>query len=179
MYVILVFLFLASLEVSLEQSDKQLREVYVIFSLTLRRSSENIQGWGVAVLVGVPHKDDSFMTKPINVLNERTLKGTFFGNYKPRTDLPKVVDLYMKKVGVFKVIVVSHLAIFVLNQLRRVPDLVSFASAATGSGEVHHSQSAVLRDQQGIRLHGQGPKHSLHHQLGRIDVPNIRRKKLS
>ncbi|OAY75829.1 alcohol dehydrogenase 1-like isoform X2 [Ananas comosus] len=54
-------------------------------------------GWGVAVLVGVPSKDDSFKTKPINFLNERTLKGTFFGNYKPRTDLPKVVDMYMKK----------------------------------------------------------------------------------
>ncbi|XP_057964734.1 alcohol dehydrogenase 2-like [Malania oleifera] len=54
-------------------------------------------GWGVAVLVGVPNKDVVFMTKPINVLNERTLKGTFFGNYKPRTDLPSVVDLYMNK----------------------------------------------------------------------------------
>lgn len=56
------------------------------------------QGWGVAVLVGVPSKDAMFMTKPINVLNERTLKGTFFGNYKPRTDLPSVVDMYMNKV---------------------------------------------------------------------------------
>ncbi|KAK1267166.1 Alcohol dehydrogenase 1 [Acorus gramineus] len=54
-------------------------------------------GWGVAVLVGVPHKDAVFMTKPINILNERTLKGTFFGNYKPRTDIPKVVEMYMKK----------------------------------------------------------------------------------
>ncbi|KAH9784974.1 Alcohol dehydrogenase class-P [Citrus sinensis] len=54
-------------------------------------------GWGVAVLVGVPSKDAVFMTKPINVLNERTLKGTFFGNYKPRTDLPSVVDMYMNK----------------------------------------------------------------------------------
>ncbi|KAG8641906.1 hypothetical protein MANES_12G043100v8 [Manihot esculenta] len=54
-------------------------------------------GWGVAVLVGVPNKEAVFMTKPINVLNERTLKGTFFGNYKPRTDLPSVVDMYMKK----------------------------------------------------------------------------------
>ncbi|XP_075650769.1 alcohol dehydrogenase-like isoform X2 [Castanea sativa] len=54
-------------------------------------------GWGVAVLVGVPNKDAVFMTKPINVLNERTLKGTFFGNYKPRTDLPSVVDMYMNK----------------------------------------------------------------------------------
>jgi alcohol dehydrogenase class-P len=57
-----------------------------------------MQGWGVAVLVGVPDKDAVFMTKPINVLNERTLKGTFFGNYKPRTDLPSVVDMYMNKV---------------------------------------------------------------------------------
>lgn len=48
--------------------------------------------------MGVPNKDAVFMTKPINLLNERTLKGTFFGNYKPRTDLPSVVDMYMNKV---------------------------------------------------------------------------------
>ncbi|KAL3845447.1 hypothetical protein ACJIZ3_002850 [Penstemon smallii] len=54
-------------------------------------------GWGVAVLVGVPNKDDAFKTHPINLLNERTLKGTFFGNYKPRSDIPSVVEKYMKK----------------------------------------------------------------------------------
>ncbi|KAJ0024404.1 hypothetical protein Pint_07996 [Pistacia integerrima] len=54
-------------------------------------------GWGVAVLVGVPNKDDEFKTHPMNLLNERTLKGTFFGNYKPRTDLPRVVEQYMNK----------------------------------------------------------------------------------
>ncbi|KAG8091000.1 hypothetical protein GUJ93_ZPchr0011g28528 [Zizania palustris] len=54
-------------------------------------------GWGVAVLVGVPQKDAEFKTHPMNFLNERTLKGTFFGNYKPRTDLPNVVEMYMKK----------------------------------------------------------------------------------
>ncbi|KAL8170167.1 hypothetical protein V2J09_021971 [Rumex salicifolius] len=54
-------------------------------------------GWGVAVLVGVPSKDAVFMTKPINVLNERTLRGTFFGNYKPKSDLPSVVEMYMNK----------------------------------------------------------------------------------
>lgn len=52
-------------------------------------------GWGVAVLVGVPNKDAEFKTHPVNFLNERTLKGTFFGNYKPRTDLPSVVEKYM------------------------------------------------------------------------------------
>ncbi|KAL9356369.1 hypothetical protein Peur_049622 [Populus x canadensis] len=54
-------------------------------------------GWGVAVLVGVPNKDDAFKTHPMNILNERTLKGTFFGNYKPRSDLPSVVEKYMNK----------------------------------------------------------------------------------
>ena len=59
------------------------------------------KGWGVAVLVGVPNKDDAFKTHPMNLLNERTLKGTFYGNYKPRTDLPNVVEKYMKGVSLF------------------------------------------------------------------------------
>lgn len=37
----------------------------------------------------------------MNLLNERTLKGTFFGNYKPRTDIPGVVEKYMNKVKLF------------------------------------------------------------------------------
>ncbi|KAE8803168.1 Alcohol dehydrogenase 2 [Hordeum vulgare] len=48
-------------------------------------------GWGVA------HKEAVFKTHPMNFLNERTLRGTFFGNYKPRTGLPGVVDMYMRK----------------------------------------------------------------------------------
>lgn len=67
----------------------------------------------MAVLVGVPNKDAVFMTKPINLLNERTLKGTFFGNYKPRTDLPSVVDMYMSKVTS----VSTAIPIFVFNTL--------------------------------------------------------------
>ncbi|CAL5333059.1 unnamed protein product [Camellia sinensis] len=57
----------------------------------------SILGWGVAVLVGVPSKDDAFKTHPMNLLNERTLKGTFYGNYKPRSDIPSVVEKYMNK----------------------------------------------------------------------------------
>ena len=51
-------------------------------------------GWGVAVLVGVPHKEAVF--HPMNFVNERTLKGTF-GNYKPHTDHREVVEMYMRK----------------------------------------------------------------------------------
>ena len=46
-------------------------------------------------------KDDAFKTHPMNFLNERTLKGTFYGNYKPRTDLPNVVEKYMKGVSFY------------------------------------------------------------------------------
>jgi len=49
--------------------------------------------------VGVPHKDAEFKTHPMNLLNERALKGTFFDNYKPHTDLCNVIELYMKKVN--------------------------------------------------------------------------------
>ncbi|CAN1801779.1 Alcohol dehydrogenase 1 [Linum perenne] len=54
-------------------------------------------GWGVAVLVGVPNKDDEFKTHPMNFLSERTLRGTFYGNFKPRTDIPHVVEKYLNK----------------------------------------------------------------------------------
>ncbi|KAI8003828.1 Alcohol dehydrogenase 3 [Camellia lanceoleosa] len=36
-------------------------------------------------------------THPLNFLNQRTLKGTFFGNYKSRSDIPSVVEKYMNK----------------------------------------------------------------------------------
>eukprot|EP00253_Pinus_taeda_P032802 PITA_32802 len=52
-------------------------------------------GWGVAVLAGVPRADAVFKTNPVNFLSEKTLKGTFFGNYKPRTDLPGLVEMYL------------------------------------------------------------------------------------
>ncbi|KAH9289018.1 hypothetical protein KI387_033135, partial [Taxus chinensis] len=54
-------------------------------------------GWGVTVLVGLPHSNAAFSTSPLNFLNERTLKGTFFGNYKPKADLPSLVEKYMNK----------------------------------------------------------------------------------
>ncbi|XP_022039661.1 alcohol dehydrogenase 1-like [Helianthus annuus] len=43
------------------------------------------------------NQDAVFKTSPMNLLNERTLKGTFFGNYKPRSDIPSVVEKYMNK----------------------------------------------------------------------------------
>ena len=49
----------------------------------------------------MPSKDDAFMTNPMNFLNERTVKGTIFGNYRPRTDIPARVEKYMNKVSLY------------------------------------------------------------------------------
>lgn len=48
----------------------------------------------------------------MNFLNERTLKGTFFGNYKPRTDLPSVVEKYMKKVKIKNFLILKYVFFF-------------------------------------------------------------------
>lgn len=40
-------------------------------------------GWGVAVLVSLPNKENVLKTNPMNFLQERTLRGTFFGNKSP------------------------------------------------------------------------------------------------
>jgi Zn-dependent alcohol dehydrogenase len=68
----------------------------------------------------VPKKDDEFKTHPMNFLNERTLKGAFYGNYKPRTDIPAIVEKYMNKVT-------SHffLALHSSNQLHEMKALIS------------------------------------------------------
>jgi len=51
-------------------------------------------GLGVAILVGVPYLYVVFATSPAHFINERTLKGTFFGNYKSHSDFPGLVELY-------------------------------------------------------------------------------------
>ena len=48
-------------------------------------------------LVGVPHKEVAFNTHLMNLLSGKTLKGAFFGNYKPHTNLLEVVKIYTRK----------------------------------------------------------------------------------
>ncbi|XP_015944095.2 alcohol dehydrogenase 1-like [Arachis duranensis] len=100
-----LFLALSSLPVIAEMTNRGVdRSVECTSSIQAMISTfeyvhdiiESELGWGVAILVGVPSKYDVFKTHPMNFLNERTLKGTFYGNYKSRTDLPNVVEKYMK-----------------------------------------------------------------------------------
>ena len=48
-------------------------------------------------LVGVPHKEVAFNIHLMNFPNGKNLKGAFFGNYKPHTNLPDVVKIYTRK----------------------------------------------------------------------------------
>lgn len=55
-------------------------------------------GWGVAVLTGLPPKNAVLKVNPAHfMMDSKSIKGTTFGNYKPRSDIPILVEKYMKK----------------------------------------------------------------------------------
>ncbi|KAH9603369.1 hypothetical protein KSS87_020978 [Heliosperma pusillum] len=55
-------------------------------------------GWGLTVTLGVPKVNPEVKAHYAQFLSGRTLKGTLYGGWKPKTDLPKLVDMYMNKV---------------------------------------------------------------------------------
>lgn len=56
-----------------------------------------IKGWGTSVIVGVAASGEEIRTRPFQLVTGRVWKGTAFGGYKSRTDVPKLVEAYMKK----------------------------------------------------------------------------------
>ncbi|KAB2093079.1 hypothetical protein ES319_A02G072300v1 [Gossypium barbadense] len=76
----------------------------VIVEMTGGGVDRSVEWRGVAVLVGVPNKDNALKTHSVNLLNEKTLKGTFFGKYKPRSDIPAVVENINKELKLDKFI---------------------------------------------------------------------------
>eukprot|EP00850_Spirogloea_muscicola_P000538 SM000002S05618 [mRNA] locus=s2:1197032:1201229:+ [translate_table: standard] len=53
------------------------------------------KGWGVSVIIGVAGKGQEISTRPFQLVTGRTWKGTAFGGYRSRTDVPKLVEEYM------------------------------------------------------------------------------------
>jgi S-(hydroxymethyl)glutathione dehydrogenase / alcohol dehydrogenase len=53
------------------------------------------RGWGVCCIIGVAASGHEISTRPFQLITGRTWKGTAFGGYKSRTDVPKLVDKYM------------------------------------------------------------------------------------
>ena len=57
-----------------------------------------LQGWGLTVTLGVPKMDPEVRAHYGLLLSGRTLKGTLFGGWKPKSELPKLMDMYIRKV---------------------------------------------------------------------------------
>ncbi|XP_004512682.1 alcohol dehydrogenase-like 6 [Cicer arietinum] len=54
-------------------------------------------GWGLTVTLGVPKVKPEMSAHYGLFLTGRTLKGTLFGGWKPKSDLPSLVEKYMNK----------------------------------------------------------------------------------
>ena len=64
----------------------------------INKNFNHFKGWGTSVIVGVAAAGQEIKTRPFQLVTGRVWKGTAFGGYKSRTDVPKLVDAYMNKV---------------------------------------------------------------------------------
>ncbi|KAK9146242.1 hypothetical protein Sjap_006145 [Stephania japonica] len=55
------------------------------------------KGWGTSVIVGVAASGQEISTRPFQLVTGRVWKGTAFGGFKSRSQVPWLVDKYMKK----------------------------------------------------------------------------------
>ncbi|KAI8846563.1 alcohol dehydrogenase [Chytridium lagenaria] len=55
------------------------------------------KGWGVATVIGVAGAGQEISTRPFQLVTGRVWKGSAFGGYKGRTELPGLVEEYMNK----------------------------------------------------------------------------------
>ncbi|CAI9111672.1 OLC1v1011956C1 [Oldenlandia corymbosa var. corymbosa] len=54
-------------------------------------------GWGVTVTLGVPKANPEVAAHYALFLSGRTLKGSLFGGWKPKSDVPSLVGMYLNK----------------------------------------------------------------------------------
>merc|ERR1712190_286780 len=55
------------------------------------------RGWGKSVVIGVAGAGKEIATRPFQLVTGRQWKGTAFGGYKSRSEVPGLVDAYMNK----------------------------------------------------------------------------------
>ncbi len=54
------------------------------------------RGWGTSIVIGVAESGREIATRPFQLVTGRNWRGTAFGGAKGRTDVPKIVDWYLK-----------------------------------------------------------------------------------
>lgn len=63
---------------------------------TMRQALECAhKGWGQSCIIGVAGSGQEISTRPFQLVTGRSWRGTAFGGARGRTDVPKIVDLYM------------------------------------------------------------------------------------
>jgi S-(hydroxymethyl)glutathione dehydrogenase/alcohol dehydrogenase len=55
------------------------------------------KGWGTSVIIGVAGAGQEISTRPFQLVTGRRWMGSAFGGARGRTDVPKIVDMYMEK----------------------------------------------------------------------------------
>ena len=53
------------------------------------------KGWGESIIIGVAGAGQEIKTRPFQLVTGRSWRGTAFGGARGRTDVPKIVDMYM------------------------------------------------------------------------------------
>jgi S-(hydroxymethyl)glutathione dehydrogenase/alcohol dehydrogenase len=54
------------------------------------------RGWGESIIIGVAGAGQEITTRPFQLVTGRVWRGTAFGGARGRTDVPKIVDWYMR-----------------------------------------------------------------------------------
>ncbi len=54
------------------------------------------RGWGIATIIGVAASGQEIATRPFQLVTGRRWIGTAFGGARGRTDVPRIVDMYME-----------------------------------------------------------------------------------
>ena len=53
------------------------------------------KGWGESIIIGVAPAGAEIATRPFQLMTGRSWRGSAFGGARGRTDVPKIVDMYM------------------------------------------------------------------------------------
>ena len=54
------------------------------------------KGWGESIIIGVAGAGQEISTRPFQLVTGRVWRGSAFGGARGRTDVPKIVDMYME-----------------------------------------------------------------------------------
>ncbi|XVE78016.1 hypothetical protein DITRI_Ditri13aG0110300 [Diplodiscus trichospermus] len=77
------------------------------------------KGWGTSVIIGVAASGQEISTRPFQLVTGRVWKGTAFGGFKSHSQVPWLVDKYMKKEIKIDEYITHNLTLGEINNARR------------------------------------------------------------